>query len=136
MTTQPTPAGWYPDPTGKSGQMYWDGQQWHQAQTSTTSSGLAPLPGTENVIEGPLSDKVKIIAAVLSFIFGWWGAGRWYLGDKKIAAVQLGLGLTGLILSVFLIGVPLLLAAWAWGVVDAIMILTDKVTDAQGHKLR
>ncbi|WP_407667533.1 DUF2510 domain-containing protein, partial [Mycolicibacterium llatzerense] len=23
---QPTPPGWYPDPTGQ--QRYWDGQQW------------------------------------------------------------------------------------------------------------
>jgi Protein of unknown function (DUF2510) len=25
--TQPVP-GWYPDPSGKPGQMYWDGQRW------------------------------------------------------------------------------------------------------------
>lgn len=28
MTTQPPPAGWYPNPSGKPGQMYWDGQRW------------------------------------------------------------------------------------------------------------
>jgi hypothetical protein len=31
MTTSPPPqppAGWYPDPTGKPGQKYWDGQAW------------------------------------------------------------------------------------------------------------
>ncbi|MCV7381683.1 hypothetical protein BST11_22555 [Mycobacterium alsense] len=28
MTSQQAPAGWYPDPNGGSGQMYWDGQQW------------------------------------------------------------------------------------------------------------
>jgi Protein of unknown function (DUF2510) len=33
MTTPPPPqpsAGWYPDPTGKPGQMYWDGEAWHR----------------------------------------------------------------------------------------------------------
>lgn len=33
MTASPPPqppAGWYPDPTGKSGEMYWDGEAWHR----------------------------------------------------------------------------------------------------------
>jgi Domain of unknown function (DUF4352)/Protein of unknown function (DUF2510) len=28
--TAPTPAGWYPDPSGAPGQRYWDGAQWTQ----------------------------------------------------------------------------------------------------------
>jgi amino acid transporter len=28
MTAELPPAGWYPNPTGQPGQMYWDGQQW------------------------------------------------------------------------------------------------------------
>jgi amino acid transporter len=28
MTAERPPAGWYPNPTGQPGQMYWDGQQW------------------------------------------------------------------------------------------------------------
>jgi len=27
----PLPPGWYPDPSGKAGKLYWDGQQWHNA---------------------------------------------------------------------------------------------------------
>ncbi|BBY05043.1 DUF2510 domain-containing protein [Mycobacterium noviomagense] len=30
MTTQPPAPDWYPDPSGKPGLMYWDGQQWHK----------------------------------------------------------------------------------------------------------
>lgn len=30
MTTQPPAPDWYPDPSGKPGRMYWDGQQWHK----------------------------------------------------------------------------------------------------------
>ena len=40
MTAQPPP-GWYPDPTGKPGQMYWDGQAW---QTPPTPPAYAHTP--------------------------------------------------------------------------------------------
>jgi hypothetical protein len=71
MTTQSTPAGWYPDPTGKSGQMYWDGQQWQQNQTSPTGSGLAPLPGTEQVIvHGPQSPGNYAYKTPVLYAFG------------------------------------------------------------------
>lgn len=35
------PPGWYPDPSGKPGQMYWDGQQW---RTEASPSAAAPTP--------------------------------------------------------------------------------------------
>lgn len=38
------PAGWYPDPTGKPGQAYWDGRAWHNAAPATTSPAYAPTP--------------------------------------------------------------------------------------------
>jgi Protein of unknown function (DUF2510) len=41
MTTQIPPAGWYADPSGKPGQMYWDGQRWQQA-IPTTPPAAAP----------------------------------------------------------------------------------------------
>jgi hypothetical protein len=59
MTTEPTPAGWYPDPTGKSGEMYWDGQAWHQDQTGPIGSGLSPLPGTQNPLPGTQNTVVQ-----------------------------------------------------------------------------
>ena len=39
MTSQPLPAGWYPDPTDKIGQKYWDGHNWEG------DKGLAPATG-------------------------------------------------------------------------------------------
>jgi hypothetical protein len=39
-TPQPPP-GWYPDPSGKPGQMYWDGQRW---RTHTPPPAAAPAP--------------------------------------------------------------------------------------------
>jgi hypothetical protein len=34
----PLPPGWYPDPSGKAGKLYWDGREWHTAPPPT------PLP--------------------------------------------------------------------------------------------
>jgi hypothetical protein len=39
MSTDRPPAGWYEDPTGKPGQLYWDGTQW-----STPGPSAAPAP--------------------------------------------------------------------------------------------
>ena len=38
------PPGWYPGPTGKPGQMYWDGQRWYTAAAATTPPAAAPTP--------------------------------------------------------------------------------------------
>jgi TM2 domain-containing membrane protein YozV len=125
-----------PPPTPESTYGPWQpAPYWPPAPRQQHADPQAPY-GRDPVTGGPLSDKQKIVAALLQFIFGWWGLGRWYLGDKKIAGIQLALGVTGLIGTAILVGAPLLLGAWAWGVIDAIMILTDKVTDSQGRKLR
>jgi hypothetical protein len=44
MTTGQPSAGWYPDPTGKPGQTYWDGQQWHTGIPAPTPAAAAPTP--------------------------------------------------------------------------------------------
>ena len=42
MTNSGPPAGWYPDPTGKPGNVYWDGGAWQ-----------ATLPATSGAVEQP-----------------------------------------------------------------------------------
>lgn len=42
MTSQPPSPDWYPDPTGKPGLMYWDGQQWHKDIPDTPSPADRP----------------------------------------------------------------------------------------------
>jgi hypothetical protein len=42
ITSQPPAPDWYPDPAGKRGLRYWDGQQWHK-----------DIPGTPPPIEAP-----------------------------------------------------------------------------------
>jgi TM2 domain-containing membrane protein YozV len=75
----------------------------------------------------PLSDKSKIAAGMLQLLglFGFVGIGRMYLG-------QVGLGIAQLLVGWVTCGI----GAWIWGIVDAILILTDKVRDPQGRLLR
>jgi TM2 domain-containing membrane protein YozV len=83
--------------------------------------GRHPLTGE------PLSDKSKIIAGLLQLIglFGLVGIGRIYLGYTGLGIAQLLVGLV-----TFGIG------AVVWGIIDAVLIFTDKVRDPQGRPLR
>ncbi|SRX95364.1 putative membrane protein [Mycobacterium tuberculosis H37Rv] [Mycobacterium shimoidei] len=75
----------------------------------------------------PFSDKSKIVAGLLQLIglLGIVGIGRIYLG-------QVGLGIAQMIVGFITVGV----GAVVWGLVDAVLILTDKVRDPQGRPLR
>lgn len=49
MTTSPPPqppAGWYPDPTGKPGEMYWDGEAWHSLTPDIPATPNTEIPAT------------------------------------------------------------------------------------------
>ena len=86
-------------------------------RVSTSSSSSYSSGGAAS---GGESDKSKMVAGLLSLFLGNMGVGRFYLGY------------TGM-------GVAMLLTCggcgW-WSLIDAIMIFTDKVPDAQGRKLR
>ncbi len=141
MSEQPS-AGWYPDPSGKPGQMYWDGQQW---RTDTSAPGgnpsqqpqglYPPVPAVQpgggyggapyglDAYGRPLSDKSKLTAGLLQIFLGGFGIGRFYLGYTSIGILQivvtwLTCGLGGI-----------------WPLIDGIMIITGKVPDAQGRTL-
>lgn len=75
----------------------------------------------------PLSDKSKTVAGLLQLlgIFGLVGIGRIYLGE-------IALGVAQLIVGVVTCGIGALI----WGLIDAILILTDRVRDPQGRPLR
>ncbi|WP_422225129.1 DUF2510 domain-containing protein [Mycobacterium sp.] len=51
MTTQPQPAGWYPDPTVKRGQKYWDGNEWEQDLGPAPEAQPRPLPETQAFVD-------------------------------------------------------------------------------------
>jgi len=82
MTTPAPRAGWYPDPSGKPGQMYWDGQRWQEALPPP------PHPPTSWDQARPQLDKRRRF---------WSGASR----ERKII-----LALAGLLVVVAVIAVP------------------------------
>jgi TM2 domain-containing membrane protein YozV len=75
----------------------------------------------------PYSEKSKVIAGLLQLLglFGILGIGRFYLGYT-------GLGVAQLLVGLLTCGI----GAVIWGIVDAILLLTDKVRDPQGRPLR
>lgn len=83
--------------------------------------GRHPLTGE------PLSDKSKVVAGLLQLLglLGIVGIGRVYLGYT-------GLGIAQLIVGLATCGV----GAIIWGIIDAVLILTDKVRDPAGRPLR
>jgi TM2 domain-containing membrane protein YozV len=83
--------------------------------------------GRHPVTGEPLSDKSKTIAGLLQLLglFGLVGFGRIYLG-------QVGLGIAQLVVGLVTCGI----GAVVWGIIDAILILTDKVRDPEGRPLR
>ncbi|MGB7167294.1 MAG: DUF2510 domain-containing protein [Mycobacterium sp.] len=72
MTTPPPPqpsAGWYPDPTGKPGQMYWDGEAWHRLTPDIPGTPKADIPATPKPAQPAVSTKgpprpLKVVWAI------------------------------------------------------------------------
>jgi TM2 domain-containing membrane protein YozV len=118
--SQPTPppppspgyAPPYPPPGGQYPQAYMD---------PSAPFGRHPMTGE------PYSDKSKVVAGLLQLLglFGLVGIGRMYIG-------QTGLGVAQLIVGLVTCGI----GAVIWGIIDAILMLTDKVRDPQGRPLR
>ncbi|MBB3606805.1 TM2 domain-containing membrane protein YozV [Mycolicibacterium sp. BK556] len=83
--------------------------------------------GRHPITGEPLSDKSKVVGGLLQLLglFGLVGIGRIYLGYT-------GLGIAQLLVGLVTCGI----GAVVWGIVDAILILTDKVRDPQGRPLR
>jgi TM2 domain-containing membrane protein YozV len=83
--------------------------------------------GRHPVTGQPLSDKSKTVAGLLQLLglFGIAGIGRIYLGHTGLGVAQLLVGF-----------VTCGLGAVVWGVVDALLILTDKVSDPLSRPLR
>jgi TM2 domain-containing membrane protein YozV len=74
----------------------------------------------------PYSDKSKTTAGLLQLLslVGIGGIGRFYIGD-------IGVGVAQLLVGWLTCGVGLI-----WPIIDAVLILTDKVNDPQGRPLR
>ena len=86
-----------------------------------------PQPGAPYGVDAygrPLSDKSKLTAGLLQLFLGGFGIGRFYLGYTNIGVLQI-------VVTLVTCGLGSI-----WGLIDAILMLTDKVPDAQGRTLR
>jgi len=102
------PPGFYPDPAAPYGRH--------------------PITGQ------PFSDKSKVVAGLLQLLglVGVLGVGRLYLGYTTLGVIQL---VGGLVLGIVTCGIGFIVPV-VWGIVDAVLILTDKVRDPVGRPLR
>ena len=102
----------YPPPAGQYPPAYMD---------PAAPYGRHPLTGE------PLSDKSKVVAGLLQLLglFGIVGIGRIYLGYTGLGVAQLAVGI-----------VTCGVGAIIWGIIDAVLLLTDKVRDPAGRPLR
>jgi TM2 domain-containing membrane protein YozV len=111
-------------------------------------SKLAKIFGTTK----KSGDKSKVLAAILAFLIGIFGAHDFYLGNKKAGFIKLGLSLVGYglylagILSagvltateavafpvIAIVGLVILFGVSIWAFVDFIRILTEKYEPVDG----
>ncbi len=104
--------GQYPPPAGQYPPAYAD---------PAAPYGRHPMTGE------PFSEKSKVVAGLLQLLglISLVGIGRIYLGYT-------GLGIAQLVVGLITCG----LGAVIWGIVDAVLILADRVRDPEGRPLR
>ncbi|MGB3351694.1 TM2 domain-containing protein [Mycolicibacterium hippocampi] len=113
------PPGQYPPPPGQYGPP--PGQYPPAYADPSAPYGRHPMTGE------PFSEKSKVVSGLLQLLglLGLVGIGRIYLGYT-------GLGIAQLVVGILTCGI----GAVIWGIIDAVLILTDKVRDPDGRPLR
>lgn len=114
----PPPGGYGAPPPPPGGMGMGMGMGGPMMASPNAPYGIDPVTGM------PFSDKSKMVAGLLQIFLGCFGVGRFYTG-------HIGLGVAQLVVC--------LLTCYAgaiWPLVDGIMMLMGKVTDAQGRPLR
>jgi TM2 domain-containing membrane protein YozV len=92
------------------GQWRWDGAQWiPNAMAPPTAYPVAP-----GMIVAPKNPAVSLL---ISFFIP--GVGSMVNGDTQTGVIILVVYLVGIATSFFLIGIPVLIGAWIWGLIDA-----------------
>lgn len=79
-----------------------------------------------------LAGDNQLIAALLAFFLGGFGIHRFYLGYTKIGIIQLAMLIVGSVLSLVIVGIPILIALYVWVLIDLIRILLGKLEPKGG----
>lgn len=123
----PSYGGYPPPPSGYPGQP--------QPYGAHAVDPQAPF-GRDPATGQPLSDKSAVVAGLLQLFLGGFGIGRFYIGSTTIGAIQLTLGVLGILTLILIVGFFLLFAVGIWALVDAIMMFSRSIPDRYGRKLR
>jgi TM2 domain-containing membrane protein YozV len=98
------------------GRWRWDGRQW-----VPNVAGVPAAPGYAVPAGQPgamaVAPKNPAISLLVSFFLP--GVGSMVNGDSGTGVVILVLYLVGIATAVFLIGIPLAIGVWIWGLIDA-----------------
>lgn len=93
------------------------------------------VPG-EVITQTVLSDKSKVVAALLCFFLGWLGMHRIYLGRTGSGILIIALNIIGGLTTAILIGFLFIAIAEIWVLIDFFRILFGGLKDSQGRTLK
>ena len=99
----------------EDGRWRWDGAQWVPNTALAPSAGgyvVAPPAGTIAI-----APKNPAVSLLISFFLP--GVGSMVNGDVGTGVAILVLYIVGWVLAFVLIGIPLAIGAWIWGLIDA-----------------
>ena len=120
------PPPYYPPPSGQFPPPYYPPPVFYPDPAAPY--GRHPLTGE------PFSDKSKVIAGLLQLLglVDVLGIGRIYLGNTTLGITQL---LGCLVFGIVTCGIGFIVPV-IWGIIDAVLIFTDRVRDSAGRPLR
>lgn len=90
----------------------------------------------EVITQTVLSDKSKVVAALLCFFLGWLGMHRIYLGRAGAGILIIALNIIGALTTAILIGFVFIAIAEIWVFIDFFRILFGGLKDSQGRSLK
>lgn len=105
-----------PAQVSPDGRWRWDGRQWvPNAPMLPVTPGYIVQGGQPGLMV--VAPKNPAVSLIVSFFIP--GVGSMINGDVGTGIAILLLYIVGWVLAVFLIGIPLAIGAWIWGLVDA-----------------
>ena len=97
------------------GKWRWDGRQWVPNTPLLAGGGAYVVPAPPGAMV--VAPKNPAVSLIVSFFLP--GVGSMINGDVGIGVAILILYIVGFVLAFVLIGIPLALGAWIWGLIDA-----------------